>query len=290
MNAASWPSIPDAPLAEFVTHLALKRAATGAGLASIFFSRAMSMPDELAARWPNTRPACAMPGARPPARSRRTAIARASMLAMLFPADRFEAAAAMIENISQPDMEEVVDKVSQLAPPARADDATGRDDNLFAVLLVDGMSRAEEAITSALYWSLDDIPLVGGSAGDNMHFEQTSLILNGKVAADCAIVILVRLGCRSTSSSRRTSFPPPKAGRDGLRSGPAHRPRVQRRARRRGLCRRHRPRSGALDPDELRLAPGRGPGRRRILLPLDPEACTRTARSPSSAPSTTASC
>ena len=36
----------------------------------------------------------------------------------------------------------------------------------FGLLLIDGLCRREEAVISALYAALDDIPVVGGSAGD----------------------------------------------------------------------------------------------------------------------------
>lgn len=62
---------------------------------------------------------------------------------------------------------------------------------VFALCLMDGASFMEEAITAAIHWGLDDIPLLGGSAGDNMNFEETSLILDGKVISEHAILLLV---------------------------------------------------------------------------------------------------
>jgi hypothetical protein len=111
------------------------------------------------------------------------------LLAMLFPSDRFRAAATMIEDISSPGMEKMVASVTQMRSELAA--AGAPSGSTFAVLLIDGLSRAEEAVTSALYWSLDDIPLVGGSAGDDMHFEKTWLVLNGRVRQNCAVIMLV---------------------------------------------------------------------------------------------------
>ena len=56
---------------------------------------------------------------------------------------------------------------------------------------MDGLSYAEEAVTSAIHWALDEIPLIGGSAGDDLKFEMTTLISDGAVGTDCAIVILM---------------------------------------------------------------------------------------------------
>ena len=61
---------------------------------------------------------------------------------------------------------------------------------VFAVCLIDGLSYAEEAVTSAIHWQLDDIPLIGGSAGDDMQFKSTALIADGEVSSDAAIIIL----------------------------------------------------------------------------------------------------
>src|SRR5690606_502678 len=63
--------------------------------------------------------------------------------------------------------------------------------NTFALCFIDGLSHAEEATTSAIHWALDDIPLIGGSAGDDLKFETTRLICNGRVTSDSAIVLLV---------------------------------------------------------------------------------------------------
>jgi len=62
---------------------------------------------------------------------------------------------------------------------------------LFGVLLVDGMCRREEAVVSALQMALDDIPIVGGSAGDGLRFERTFVIHGGKAHTDAAVLTLV---------------------------------------------------------------------------------------------------
>jgi hypothetical protein len=66
-----------------------------------------------------------------------------------------------------------------------------RRSHTFALCFIDGLSYAEEAVTSAIHWGLDDIPLIGGSAGDDLKFETTNLIANGEVDSDCAVIALV---------------------------------------------------------------------------------------------------
>jgi hypothetical protein len=182
----------DATEREFVIEIARAAEEAGAGLATIFFSQDEVDPAVLADAMAELAPGLSYAGCSTAGEMTPDGYGEGNMIAMLFPSDQFEAAATMIEDISSPGIEKVATSVTQLRRKLAATAETGVDDQTFAVLLIDGLSRAEEAVTSALYWRLDDIPLVGGSAGDNLHFERTSLILNGKVRQDCAIIILVR--------------------------------------------------------------------------------------------------
>jgi len=62
----------------------------------------------------------------------------------------------------------------------------------FGLVLIDGMCNREEAIMSAIYASLDDIPMVGGSAGDGLRFQRTWVFFDGKAHTDAAILIFLR--------------------------------------------------------------------------------------------------
>ncbi len=85
-----------------------------------------------------------------------------------------------------------MDQVSEAKREFHKSDSGGQNGERFAICLIDGMSFAEEAVTAALHWGLDDIPLLGGSAGDNMKFSDTCIILNGEAAQNCAVLLLVR--------------------------------------------------------------------------------------------------
>ncbi|WP_027554988.1 FIST N-terminal domain-containing protein [Bradyrhizobium sp. Cp5.3] len=61
----------------------------------------------------------------------------------------------------------------------------------FGLVLIDGLCRREEAVMSAVYASLDDIPIVGGSAGDGMRFEKTWVFFEGKAYTNAALLILL---------------------------------------------------------------------------------------------------
>lgn len=68
-------------------------------------------------------------------------------------------------------------------------DAQKKD--MFSFLLVDGLSLLEEVLVSSLYYNLDGIPLVGGSAADGLNLKQTFLFHRGQFHSNCAIVALV---------------------------------------------------------------------------------------------------
>lgn len=61
----------------------------------------------------------------------------------------------------------------------------------FAFLVVDGLSLKEDMLTTRIAPALRDMPLFGGSAGDGVRFEQTSVALNGRAAQDAAILTLI---------------------------------------------------------------------------------------------------
>ena len=60
----------------------------------------------------------------------------------------------------------------------------------FCIVLQDGLAMREELITAALTTKLDPVPLLGGSAGDDLKFQQTSQIANGKAFTRSVVVIL----------------------------------------------------------------------------------------------------
>lgn len=62
--------------------------------------------------------------------------------------------------------------------------------NLFAMLLIDGLSRREEEIAASAYAALDEVPVFGASAGDNLHFDTTQIFHNGRILEDSALVVI----------------------------------------------------------------------------------------------------
>lgn len=63
----------------------------------------------------------------------------------------------------------------------------------FAMLLIDGMSTSQETVLSAIHGRMHPIPIVGGSAGDDLRLQRTHVYHQGCFHADAALLTLVRL-------------------------------------------------------------------------------------------------
>lgn len=67
---------------------------------------------------------------------------------------------------------------------------TQPDLGAFGVLLVDGMSGAEEQVIGSIAPALPAVPVVGGSAGDDLRHQQTHVLLDGKFTSNAAVLAL----------------------------------------------------------------------------------------------------
>jgi len=74
--------------------------------------------------------------------------------------------------------------LNQAAPPD-SDGAT------FGFLMIDGLSRQEEQVVSAIFNALERIPLLGGSAGDDLSFRASYVFHDGRFHSGCAVLLLV---------------------------------------------------------------------------------------------------
>jgi len=65
------------------------------------------------------------------------------------------------------------------------------EDNMFGLLLVDGLSVREESVIGTLQHALGRVPIVGGSAGDGLRFSTTQCYHDGAFHGDSAVLALV---------------------------------------------------------------------------------------------------
>jgi hypothetical protein len=82
--------------------------------------------------------------------------------------------------------EELMGRLSQGGPPVT-------DTNTFGLMLIDGMSAREEVVVSTIHWGMGAIPLLGGSAGDDMHLSNTFVYHEGAFRSNAALLALVQL-------------------------------------------------------------------------------------------------
>ncbi len=82
--------------------------------------------------------------------------------------------------------EELMSRFAQGGPPVT-------DTNTFGLLLIDGMSAREEVVVSTIHWGMGTIPLLGGSAGDDMRLSNTFVFHDGAFRTNAALLTLVQI-------------------------------------------------------------------------------------------------
>jgi hypothetical protein len=108
-----------------------------------------------------------------------------------FPRDGFRIHTGVIEDVAAFGVE----RSSEIVARLKAQMGYGADgkpsDNVFGVMLVDGLCNGEEALVAAVHWAFGDMPLIGGSAGDGLAFERTSIIHEGRALGRAAVLIMI---------------------------------------------------------------------------------------------------
>ncbi|MDI4657373.1 MULTISPECIES: FIST signal transduction protein [Xanthobacter] len=143
--------------------------------------------DGLAAHFPDVPHAgCSTAGEIGP-----TGIADRSLVALAFPKDDFDIACSYFETTDDFSVELVAELVAELCH--RLDlDRTAEAGHGFALTLLDGLGRHEELVLAALQGALDDIPMVGGSLGDDLAFTSTFAFCDGRTFRGANLVLLIR--------------------------------------------------------------------------------------------------
>jgi hypothetical protein len=113
------------------------------------------------------------------------------VMLIAFPRNGFRVHTDLICDIDRFGVERATDTVRRLKSQIATQPERLDKGNVFALLLVDGLSNIEESIVAAIHWAIDDIQLIGGSAGDSLAFERTAMIHNGRVAQRAAILMMI---------------------------------------------------------------------------------------------------
>jgi len=113
------------------------------------------------------------------------------MVFIAFPEAGFRMMSEVIPDIDKGGVERASEIARRLRIQMIGGASRSAKEHIFALVLVDGLSNAEEALTAAINLSLDGIELVGGSAGDGLVFENTVLIHRGKLIRRGAILFVI---------------------------------------------------------------------------------------------------
>jgi hypothetical protein len=113
------------------------------------------------------------------------------LVLIAFPRHGFRVHSELITDIDRFGVERATDAARRLKAHVCLGSERLPRENVFALLLVDGLSNAEENVVAAIHWELDDVELVGGSAGDGISFQRTAMIHNGKVAQRAAVLMMI---------------------------------------------------------------------------------------------------
>ena len=112
------------------------------------------------------------------------------IVAVGFPQGDFASTSLIFEDITNFQVAAEMDRVAQ-ERVALQDRSPDMEDG-FAFLIVDGLSRREDVLTSTISPALRDMPLFGASAGDGADFRETLVALNGRIVTNGAVLNLIR--------------------------------------------------------------------------------------------------
>jgi hypothetical protein len=146
---------------------------------------------ELAAELETAFPGVAVSGCSTSGGIGPTGLMESGVLLIGFPREGFRIHTGVIEDVGASGVERASEIVRGLKSKIGATDSGKLSERVFGVMLVDGLSNVEETLVAAVHWAFGDMQLIGGSAGDGLMFQQTSLIHDGRVLQRAAILMMV---------------------------------------------------------------------------------------------------
>lgn len=115
-----------------------------------------------------------------------------TITAIGFPASGFRLNSVCFDDLDQFDTARATQRVREAIADA-GESARPLGDQLHhaAIFLVDGLSHREEMVTLALQDALGEVPLIGGSSGDQLEFRETFVYCDGRFRRDAAVVAIL---------------------------------------------------------------------------------------------------
>lgn len=115
------------------------------------------------------------------------------LVAIGLPADHFTAKTLVIADLDDANLGAVAHNM--IHTRAALIDEKPDWDYEFNYLLIDGLSRAEDEVVSALSVGLGPVPLFGGSSADGVDFNRTRIFHDGRIYQNAAVLAQVRTKC-----------------------------------------------------------------------------------------------
>jgi len=97
---------------------------------------------------------------------------------------------AVIENIKDMNEKAARNAVDSLLSELNISRDEINPEKQFCMTFIDGLSLKEELVSSLVAEALDGIPLIGGSAGDDLKFLKTYVIANGRSYENAAVLVM----------------------------------------------------------------------------------------------------
>ena len=113
------------------------------------------------------------------------------LVLIAFPEHGFRVLSEVIPNIDTGGVERASEIARRLKMQMIGGGSRVIKNNIFALVLIDGLSNKEETLIAAVHMSLDDIELIGGSAGDGLAFCNTALIHRNALIRGSAILFVI---------------------------------------------------------------------------------------------------
>jgi len=99
-------------------------------------------------------------------------------------------ATSVIENLNDSPADSTQKSCRELLQQLNISSSDLNPEKHFCLSFFDGLSTREEPVIAAMANQLGDVPLLGGSAGDDLKFEHAFVIANGKAYQHAALFIL----------------------------------------------------------------------------------------------------
>lgn len=113
-----------------------------------------------------------------------------SLVGASFPSSSFSAVTGRLDRLQEYDLARGQEFSGRLLQSLEARAPGCSEKNSFAFMMIDGLSIREEPVVRTVQNVIGRIPLVGGSAGDDLAFARTWVFADGAFRTDCAVLVL----------------------------------------------------------------------------------------------------